>query len=43
MHVKSFQIEEMPVFEIEDFSIQRTCRLTATQLENSMKVRGQKH
>lgn len=38
-----FQIEEMPVYEIEDFSLQRTCRLTATQLENSMKVRGQKH
>lgn len=41
--IKFFQIEEMPVFEIEDFSVQRTCRLTATQLENSMKVRGQKH
>ncbi|XP_062590426.1 pleckstrin homology domain-containing family M member 2-like [Saccostrea cucullata] len=40
--IKFFQIEEMPVFEIEDFSLQRTCRMTATQLENSLKVREQK-
>ncbi|XP_061197272.1 pleckstrin homology domain-containing family M member 2-like [Saccostrea echinata] len=43
MWIKFFQIEEMPVFEIEDFSLQRTCRMTATQLENSLKVREQKH
>ncbi|XP_048772912.1 uncharacterized protein LOC125678468 isoform X2 [Ostrea edulis] len=40
--IQFFQIEEMPVFEIEDFSLQRTCRLTASQLQNSIKVKGQK-